>query len=121
MKIEGTVLLYLPPLLYLFIWIVIIKRRSNIELLFPTLCLFFCCLTIYGFLDADKFSEITRIGNSILYSCSIWLIGPSLIFLSKHVIDQNKRILIGSLLTIVLVPISFILCFILLTLMNQIG
>jgi|GEM_PF-4214890 len=121
MKIHEIALLYLPPLLYLVIWIVINKPRFKIEILISILFLFLCCLTIYGYQEADKFSEITTIGNSILYSCSMWLIGPSLIFLSTQGTEQNKRNLIGIILTFILPPISFILCFFLLALMNQIG
>ncbi|AHM60034.1 hypothetical protein D770_08865 [Flammeovirgaceae bacterium 311] len=121
METTDFLIIYLPSLLFFIVWLTMQqitgKHDGKLFLLLSTLIIL---LLIIGFITSALWTEITPVGNALLFSSPLWLLGPALIYFGKKVEDPSKRRLIGSLMLILLSPLSSIGCFFLLLLTGQV-
>jgi hypothetical protein len=115
-ELIEIIVFVLPVLLYFLGWIKI-KNINSIkpQIIFWILSIF--VLFAFGFLSYENkhYNEISKLGNGILYTSSIILLGPALMLVKK----KSEYITIG-LLIILLPPLGIISIFFVLLGIGQI-
>jgi len=105
MEIKELVILYLPAILYYIIWQRLNRTDSKTSYiyLYP---LSVVVLFIYGLYDSKSYTEITIIGNGVLYTSSVILLAPILMLLK-----YNTKYSVQILSLLIIPFVSFYMIF----------
>ncbi|MFZ6053068.1 hypothetical protein [Halocola ammonii] len=117
----DILLFVLPPLLFVSVWLIGRKSENKISLIAAAVITL--TLVVLGYVTADTYTEISTIGNILLFSSSMWLIVPILTIkkLKENILKTDNLSMVRLTAVMIIGPIlSVSLCMTMLIATGQI-